>query len=207
MLVPVESVVRSALRPYHLIIYDALTGGWGDYQNSSEAGRWRRKGTRAAIVWERCVDRAIAALVDDPDVFVLEHHDTVSFIVRDTVLWRFKKGDDHRLSRNVPTDLARLFHDHQADLFGYDGLHRVQVVYVLDRWEREIREIAVVARDDDTVLWHYVIDLRPTAEVLPFSPPSSPTVPWIPSSQPKTGDLARPKQGLVPDRKKSEDEE
>ena len=150
---PAESVVRQVLEPRHAVILDAVTGGWAECRAMPQIGWWRRKSTRAGIVWEETVERAIQGFVEDGGVRVVNHFDTRSFLVEDRVLFRFKKGDVHLFSRSYPTQLALAFHDHKEDLFGHSSLMRVEVVHTLNRRQTEIECVAVVARDRRRMFW------------------------------------------------------
>ena len=188
MPIPAENAVRRCLEPRHPIIYDAVTGGWADCRAMPQIGWWRRKGTRAAMVWEGTVERAIQSFVDDEGVRVVNHFDTRSFLVDDTVLFRFKKGDVRLFSRNYPTQLALAFHDHRDDdLFGYGGLMRVEVVHTLNPRETEIESVVIIARDRRRVFWWYNIGGETRGRVLPFPVSAGP-------DQRPTRDLARPRR-------------
>lgn len=199
MSVPQEAVVREVLgrqsRDKH--IHAAARGGWVDYTHSSDAGRWRRKGTRASIVWERMVDRAINSLLPDRGVVSLEKNDSILFIADDAVVFRFKKGDGNRFSKNYPTETALLFHQHEEIIPGVlSHHHRVEVVYVLNSRETEISSICVVAREGAEILWWYEIEAG-GAVIQPL--PLLPTAP-----RPNTG-LVRVKTDLVlPDKREQE---
>lgn len=135
----------------------ALLGAWGELEaNYPDRAWWRRKGTRAAIVWELAVKRAIEALASD--AAVVSHNDTVSLIFDDRLLVRFKKADMELRSRNYPTMAAQLFHEPEADLFGFEGLQRVEVVYVLNQFETKIDWIGIVARNGGEVAWHFELE-------------------------------------------------
>jgi hypothetical protein len=137
---------------------------------------WRRKGTRRAIFWELAVDKLIELTQGDPGLYVHEYHDTVSFIFDDAVLVRIKKADMGLHSSNYPTPTAELFHEHDADLFGFKGLQRVEAVYVPNRFDTDIIWSGVVARNGHAELWHFELTppaVMPTA-VLP-APVQAPT--------------------------------
>jgi hypothetical protein len=135
--------------------------------------KWRRKGTRRAMFWEAAVDKLIELVGDDPGVQVIEHHDTVSFIFDDAVLVRLKKASMDLRTSNIPTDLAELFHDHQADLFGYQGLQRVEAVYIPNQFETEIVWSGIVARDNDADLWHFELAEPVTVPVVKLPVPAA----------------------------------
>jgi hypothetical protein len=124
---------------------------------------FRRKGTRRALFWEFAVDKFIELTQGDPGLHVQEHHDTVSFIFDNEILVRFKKADMGLHSSNYPTPTAELFHEHNADLFGFTGLQRVEAVYVPNQFDTGIIWTGVVAHDGNRALWH----LELTAPTVP----------------------------------------
>jgi hypothetical protein len=156
---------------------------------------WRRKGTRRAIFWEIAVEKLIELTMDDPGLHLVEHHDTVSFIFDDAVLVRLKKADMSLHSSNYPTPTAELFDIHQADLFGFTGMQRVEAVYIPNRFDNDIIWSGVVAHQGDAELWHF--ELTPPAAV--------PTATLPAPVQPPTTDLAQVKnQAKGANQKKSD---
>ena len=136
MSVPDEALVRRILQKNERDIHvrRSIEQAWSSFkENHPDRAWWRRKSTRRALMWEYVVRNAIEAFDGDPGVKPITHHDTVSFIFDQLVLLRFKKADIELRSNNYPTLLATLFHMHQADLFDYEGLHRVEAAYVLSR--------------------------------------------------------------------------
>ncbi|WP_159729986.1 hypothetical protein [Methylosinus sp. Ce-a6] len=154
---------------------DAVESAWSTVKEHPDLPWWRRKSTRAALMWEHSVDNAISRLGDDPGIQVVRHHDTSSFVVDDKVLLRFKKASIQLYTSNYPTFLATLFHSHDADLFGYEGLHRVEVAHVFNQFETGLDWIGVVAREGRDILWHYEIG-RDGAQIerLPIPEPLAP---------------------------------
>jgi hypothetical protein len=140
-----------------------------------DAAWWRRKSTRRSLMWEHSVESAISALGDLPGVRVISHHDTASFLFDDIVLLRFKKASLELRTSNYPTFLAQLFHQHENDLFGHQGFHRVELVHVFNRFETGLDWIGVVAREKRRVLWKLelgsgganVMELRPQKPLSP----------------------------------------
>ena len=126
-------------------------------------------------MWEYMVRNAIEAFDDDAGVKPIKHNDTMSFIFDQQVLLRFKKADIELRSRNYPTLLALLFHQHQADIFGYEGLHRVEAAYVLSRFESDLDWVGIVARENHKPLWNFELDAGGAAiERLPVRPTPAP---------------------------------
>lgn len=155
---PSEEIVRRVLsiNGREAACRRAVDDAWATVQQKyPERAWWRRKSTRAHLIWEHSVNNAIDAFDVDSGVHVVQHHDTASFIMDDTVLLRFKKADIQLKTRNYPTLLAKLFHRHENDLFGHEGHHRVEVAHIFNRFETDLDWIGVVARDNKNVLWNF----------------------------------------------------
>ncbi|MEZ5455047.1 MAG: hypothetical protein R3F04_02890 [Lysobacteraceae bacterium] len=152
-----QEEVQRLLFPLHPMMTRIVKGAWDDWRDMAPriGGRFAR--TSANVVYERMIHRAIPEFDSMPGMFIMNGHQTVQFIFKNSVLFRFKKGDEHGLSRNYPTQRALAYNDQNCDLFGGPGISRVDVVYQLDQWASRITEIAVVARHDCNVLWSYSI--------------------------------------------------
>jgi hypothetical protein len=158
---PVEAYAKDVLSRGNrgALLRAAMFDGWETLKaKQPDRAWWRRKSTRAAVVWEYAVNNAIDALKDDKDVQVISHYDTISLVIEDGLLVRLKKANIELQSANVQTALASLFHDHEADLFGYAGLQRIEAAYVLNRFETEMDWIGIVARDGEHHLWHFELN-------------------------------------------------
>lgn len=154
---PVESFVKATLakngRSAKLLA--AVEYGWARWTVHPDHLKFRRGATRASLVWEASIEKAIELFAGDSGVHVVEHFDTVSFIFDGIVLVRIKKADTKLYSSNYPTLLAEMFHVAAPDLFGFDGEQRVEVVYILNQYQTEIAWAGVVARDGGKVLWNF----------------------------------------------------
>lgn len=172
MSIPVEVTVRPVLGEIRNQVISAIRDAWEDWLASDFNGVWRCKRSRANFVWEQIIERANNALLDHDAVHVIEGHETMKFLVRDTVLFRFKKANETGRSSNVATQLALAFHDHDQDLFGLPEVQRVEVVYKLNRLETQINDICVVARNGDQIAWEYsLLDAGEAAIPLPMPEP------------------------------------
>lgn len=155
----------------------AIEGGWEDLRGKQpDLAWWRRKTTRAAIMWENVVDRAIKLFDGKSGIKHIPHYDTASFIFDDLVLARFKLADIGLVTSNYPTAQARLFHQHQTeDLFGFRGHHRIELVHVINRFGTALDWIGVVARDRHKVLWKFELPAGGAAVApLPIAPKPAP---------------------------------
>ncbi|MDT0682307.1 hypothetical protein RM543_06400 [Roseicyclus sp. F158] len=155
MPIPSEATVRPILDEIRAPIVGAIYEAWDDWLASDRNGVWRYKRSRANFVWEQIIEHANNALLGHDAVHVIDGHETMKFLVRDTVMFRFKKADETGRSSNVATQLALAFHDHDEDLFGLSEIQRVEVVYKLNRLETQIDDICVVARNGDQIAWEY----------------------------------------------------
>ncbi len=135
------------------------------------AGWWCKR-SRANFVWEQIIERANAALVEHDAVHVIDDNETMKFLIRDSVLFRFKKTDETGRSSNIATQLALAFHDHEQEMLGLPEVQRVEVVYKLNRLETQIDDICVVARNGDQIAWEYsLLDTGEAAILLPMPDP------------------------------------
>lgn len=172
MPIPSEANVRPVLDEIREQVVSAIQEAWEDWLGSDRNGVWRYKRSRANFVWEQIIERANNALLDHDAVHVIDGHETMKFLVRDTVLFRFKKADETGRSSNVATQLALAFHDHDKDLFGLPEVQRVEVVYKLNRLETQIDDICVVARNGDQIAWEYsLLDAYEATVPLPMPEP------------------------------------
>lgn len=196
MPIPSEVTVRPVLDEIRDQVVSAIREAWEDWLASDRNSVWRYKRSRANFVWEQIIERANNALLGHDAVHVIDGHETMKFLVRDTVLFRFKKADETGRSSNVATQLALAFHDHDEDLFDLPEVQRVEVVYKLNRLETQIDDICVVARNGDQIAWEYsLLDAGEAAVPLP-----------LPEAKPERPAASIVKlKGAADDRKKRQD--
>jgi len=92
---PDESIVRAILQRHDrgLRLRRSVAAAWDAFKDKyPDRAWWRRKSTRAAIMWEYSINNAIAAYQDDRGVRAISHHDKMSFVMDHTVLIRIKKS-------------------------------------------------------------------------------------------------------------------
>lgn len=173
-----------------------IENAWTEVKDKyPDRSKWRRKSTTRAVMWENSVDAVIAALESDKGIRPIHHEDTVSFVADDKILFRLKKAGIKLFTSNYPTQLAYLFHDHDADLFGHTGYQRVEIVHIFNRYHTELDWIGVVARERKKVLWHFELPQK-VAEVQPIRPVST--------EKPAAETVLRP---IAPPAEKKTDEE
>ncbi len=200
MTTPNEDTVKNilSLKDRDIVLRNAFYSAWDKFKEKyPDRAWWRRKSTRAGIVWEYAIDAAIEGYENDDGVQVIPHHDTFSFTFDDTVLVRLKKVDVELRSSNVQTKLAALFHAPEADLFGYTGLQRVEAGYMLNQFETDIDWVGIIARQDKRNLWHFELE---ESNII------APTLPLIPEEIRKPAELAKLKKPKKKDKGASESE-
>lgn len=174
MAVAVEADVREILERRENAILDIAHGAWNDWLATPNRSRLRFARTRANIVHDLMVDRAITAFNGDADVRAIVKDETAKFLFGRRVLVRFKKGDGNGLGSNIETQAVLAFTDPQLLIPGLPDVQKVDVVYVLNDLQTMIERIAVTARDNDVRLWTYDIEDRRGALLLPLPLPSAP---------------------------------
>lgn len=164
-----EDVVRGVLAPYETKLFQAIHGAWDDWKALGLGGRLLFPGrTRACLVHDFIVQRAIIAFTGDPAVRTLRRDETAKFLFAGKVVLRFKKADDNGLGSNIETEATLDFIDQQQELPGIPNVHKIEAVYILNKLRTQIERVVVVARDGDVRLWSYVIAPTTTAEIVPM---------------------------------------
>ncbi|MBK8133657.1 MAG: hypothetical protein IPK48_13485 [Gammaproteobacteria bacterium] len=164
-----EQAVRAVLAKYETLICKAVHGGWEDWRALPLGGRLLFPArSRACLVYDFIVQRATAAFTDDQAVRVLRRDETAKFVFTDSVVLRFKKANDKGLGSNIQTQATLGFVDQQYELPGLPNVHKVEVVYVLNRLQTQIKQVLVAARDGNVCLWNYVLAHEATAEIIPL---------------------------------------
>jgi hypothetical protein len=170
---PNESFVKEVLAKNErdVRLRAAIEESWRDCKDRyPERAWWRRKSTTAHVMWEQAVQNISAQFSGEDGFQYLPHHDTASFIFDDVVFLRSKRSGLNLFTRNYPTQLALLFHLHKADLFGFEGHHRVELVHVFNRFLTDLEWVGIVAREKKTVLWNFELP-QGGAEVVAFPEP------------------------------------
>jgi|JI6StandDraft_1071083.scaffolds.fasta_scaffold292450_1 hypothetical protein len=168
-----EQTVRAALTPYQSLLFRAVHGGWEDWRALQLGGRLLFPArSRACVVYDFIAQRAMSALSDDQSVRTIRRDETVKFVFAETVVLRFKKANDNGLGSNIQTQATLGFVEQQQQIPGLPNLHKVEVVYVLNRLQTRIEQVLVAARDGDDCLWNYDIAPDSGAKVIPLPMPA-----------------------------------
>ena len=164
-----EQAVRAVLTKYEPVLFAATHGGWDDWRALGLGGRLLFQArSRACVVYDFIVQRAMAALAEDPAVRVLRRDETVKFVFHDTVALRFKKANEKGLGSNIRTQATLGFVEQQLELPDVPNVHKVEVVYVLNDLQTRVEQVLVAARDGDVCLWNYDVKVDVGAQVIPM---------------------------------------
>ncbi len=150
-----QPAVRQTLRPFEPTIHSVVHGAWDDWKDWSKGSKVFRKRTRANIVHDFMMERAVTALANVSGVNVIHRDQTVKILFGDEVLLRFKKGNSMGLGSNIETNAILDFIDPLAVIPGLPDAQKVEVVYTLNGIETMVHHVSVVARDHNTPLWSY----------------------------------------------------
>lgn len=170
-----EAEVRNILSGVEPALLDIVRGAWDDWKQSPHKAQLRYPRTRANLVHEFMVQRAVRAFDGDPDIHIIHQDETAKFLFQRQLLVRLKKGDANCLGCNIETQAVLAFTDPQMTIPGLPDVQKVDIFYVLNSIETEVDWIAVTARDNGTRLWTYDIEDRRTAPVLPLPQPQQPS--------------------------------
>jgi hypothetical protein len=169
MPVPLLADVKLLLETREQPINDIVIAAWERWWANPERLTLYRR-TRATLIHNYMMNLARPVFADDADIYQVEKQETIFFVANQRLVFRFKKGDDIGLSRNIETQASLAFNDPQQTLPELPDVGRVDIAYVLNPLETLIDRVLVVARDGDRVVWSYPIFPRP-ADILPFPTP------------------------------------
>jgi hypothetical protein len=175
MAAAVEAEVKDALKGFEAQILGAVRRAWSDdWMKSPHRAQIRYPRTRANLMYDFMVHRAIAAFDGNRDVHVIHQDETAKFLFRQKVLVRLKKGDENFLGSNIGTQAVLAFTDPQASIPGLPDVQKVDVVYILNDLKTAVDRVVVTARDNDIRVWSYDLDDGKVPVILPLPVPSVP---------------------------------
>ncbi|MGH7040373.1 MAG: hypothetical protein ACREE4_03185 [Stellaceae bacterium] len=181
MAVPKQDEVRAILAEFEARIHSIVDRAWREWQEFPLRGRFvfpRR--ARAVIVFDFIARLAVAEFDGDSNVRVMIKKQTVHFLFRDQVFLRFKKGNEKGIGSNIETQAVLNIIDPQGVIPGLiPEIMKVEIVYTPDNIGVALQEVAVVARNIQTRIWSYPLDI-PSGTVEPFpTPPPDVTPPHV----------------------------
>lgn len=135
-------------------IYNAVDRAFSTVKSSlPQRAKWKRKATFRHVLWEEIVDQLLQHEYEDTKFRPVFHNDTASFVVDDKILFRLKHADLSLTTKNFPTGNALAFDDHTVDLYGFSGIQRIELCYVLNEFETDLAWVGFAARSNGQHLW------------------------------------------------------
>lgn len=174
---PLIDDVRPLLAKREAIIVPVVLGAWDQWWRRTPGRTKLFRRTRACLIHNYMTNSAPTAFAPDRGIHVIEGQETLFFLVEDRLLFRFKKGDEQGISANVDTQASLAFNNPQQMLIDLPDVARVDIAYVLNRFETTIDRILVVARDGDRAVWSYAIHPRADETEFPTPLPVQPATP------------------------------
>ena len=134
--------------------------------------------TRANVIFDNIVRHALVEFDGDGDESVKALHETqsVKFMFNNSVVARFKKGNENGIGSNIETNAVMEFIDPQSSFGGLPDIHRVEIVYTLNILGTDYAEVEVVARDIDRRVWAFPLSAKPSADIIPLPPRPAPVL-------------------------------
>jgi len=128
------------------------------------------------MVFERLAARLQEAFLDDPGVRFHFKDETIKIVFDDFIVARVKKANGFGLGENIVTGAVTQFVEAQPDINGLSGLKKIEIVYVLNRFQTAIRDIVAQARDGGMQIWRWTLGKGAEgAEIIPFALPPAPS--------------------------------
>lgn len=163
-----QTAVEATLKEFEPAILRVVHRAWIEVRQLPLSAPLEFPRTRACLVQDIMVRRAKAEFSDNPRVRIVARDETIKFVFDEAVVARFKKADASGLGSNIQTQAVMQFVDQQQELPGLPDMHKVEVLYHLNKLQTQIEHVTVVARDDDRMLWHYAITPEDSAQVVMF---------------------------------------
>jgi hypothetical protein len=161
-----EAEVTEALAPYHGRIMQAVVAGFKEWLVVADV---RSKQGFSPILYPRTVTNYVFDAIArnarsmfglDTTVRVFDESQTVKFCFNDKVIGRFKKGDEDNLGKNITTQAVLDFVGAQQVLPGLPPeAAKVEFLWAANDIGTYVERVMVVARDGDSLLWSYEIDV------------------------------------------------
>ena len=156
--------VKEALSPYLDRIKQVVTNGYKewrtveDFRLAAGFGPTLYPRTIANSVFDAIARNSRGAFGGDRNIRIHYETQTIKCIFDNTVIARFKKGDDGHLGQNIPTQAVMDYLDPQHTLPGFPPAAKVEIMWKADDLGTAIEEVTVAARDGKHLLWSYRIE-------------------------------------------------
>lgn len=186
MTIAVQDAVEPIIGAFAERLRSVLDKAMKDWMDTPNRGLFIYPRTRANIIFDHIIRHALADFDGDGDETVKALHESqsVKFMFENSVVARFKKGNENGVGSNIETTAFLDFVDPQACFGGLPDIHRVEIVYTLNILGTDYAEVEVVARDKVGRVWAFPLVAKPSAEIVPL-PLRTPPVLTPPSVTPK----------------------
>ncbi|GBE43255.1 hypothetical protein BMS3Bbin10_01331 [bacterium BMS3Bbin10] len=164
MSLPIKAEVKTHLSDYHSRIYQIVMQAWEEWEAIS---KYRAEQGIAPLLYSRTIAnyvfdaiarKAILEFLSDDHINLIIEAQTIKIVFKGLVIGRFKKGDEHKLGRNIATQAVLAFTDPQESFLGFPPeTVKVDFVWLSNDLCTRVKDILVVARDNERLLWDYSI--------------------------------------------------
>jgi len=168
---PVEAEVREILKPYDRPLIQIHQRAWDRLVACNEWPTLLFSRTGSVMMHDLVIQEA-AKVIDDIDgVRRIGRDKTIWYMFSDRVVVRFKKGR-RGLGSNIDTAANDQFILQEADLLDMSDLMKVELLWYANTFKTKLDRLVVSARDDQTVLWNYVMGDEPVVTLFRTSLPT-----------------------------------
>lgn len=147
-----------AQKIYNVISYSILK-----YQEKHSADRYlHSKTTKANIIHDYIKNDVVVLSLEDTNIRIFKQQGMFTLILMNKVIFRFKKLDSDKKSRNVKTKQAESFKNQQLPFIGTEqSIVRLDAGYLLDVLGRDLKGVYFVKpKTKDSVGWRISAELE-----------------------------------------------
>ncbi len=186
MTIAVQEAVEPIIAAFAVRLRAVFDRAMIDWTNTPNRGLFIYPRTRANIIFDHIIRHALAEFDGDGDETVKALHEaqSVKFMFNNSVVARFKKGNENGVGSNIETTSFLDFVDPQTCFGGLPDIHRIEIVYKLNILGTDYAEVEVVARNKVGRIWAFPLVAKPSAEIVPL-PIRTPPVLTPPAVTPK----------------------
>ena len=152
-----EVAIKTLMKTHEPAINRIIFNAW---QKIHISGLNFKPRGRANIMWDEMTQNAKNEWGFSDDIRIVERRQTAEYWISDSrVVFRLKKCDSDGYTNNYPTQTALKFHDPQIALDLQ--ITKLEVGYVLNQGETDIKNILVIHRHNNTVKFKYSVLMNP----------------------------------------------
>jgi hypothetical protein len=153
-----EKDARTALDSYLPKIYDCIHLAWKDYLMYPDWARIDHSSTtRANIVHDHMIKRAIKSIVDDSSVKHFEWSRHHIFVFEQRISLRLKKLSQELMPQNIQTEQVKNLNCHEL-VPGIEAAAHLVAGYTLNKLETEVEDVYLVCPNNKKIYWELKLD-------------------------------------------------